>query len=377
MNNLDLSHVKLWRNEFPILNEKIYLANCSQSPQSIRVRSAINEYLESWRYSGMDWEGWLKKTQEAKQQFASLINAEVDEISLTLSVSDATAAVLSALPVSPRRKIITTMIDFPTIGQVLLAHPQFQAVFVPQEDYIIPADRYDDYLDQQTLLLCTPHVCYQNGYKQNIELLAKKAHAQGAWIYVDAYQSLGTEPLDVKAMDIDMLSSGALKYLLGIPGIAFLYIKKELARQLKPQRTGWFGQQNPFSFAVNKLDYASGTRRFDTGTPPIIAAYAAAEGLKIINSIGVKAIKDHISVIKKTILKKCREYDLPVFSPTDPDLSGAAVAIMADNAHDLEHKLAVNNIITSARGPVIRIAPHFFTLPEDIELTIPLIKKYI
>jgi selenocysteine lyase/cysteine desulfurase len=209
-------------------------------------------------------------------------------------------------------------------------------------------------------------VYYQNGFKQDLAAIAEIAHARGALFYVDAYQSLGTVPVDVKSMHVDMLSSGVLKYLLGLPGIAFLYIRRELANQLQPSSTGWFGQQNPFAMEVNRLDYATGARRFDTGTPPIIAAYAAEAGLALINEIGVQRIHQRIEHLVNFTLERANQLGLPVLGPRSVEQRGAAVAIAVPDGHHLEEQLKQRGMILSARGPAIRIAPHFFTLEEEI-----------
>ena len=103
--------------------------------------------------------------------------------------------------------------------------------------------------------------------------------------YVDAYQTLGTCPVDVKALDVDFLSSGTLKYLMGTPGIAFLYVRQALIERLHPAMTGWFGRANPFAFQTKTLDWAPTASRFDTGTPPIISAYVSRAGLFVQNQL--------------------------------------------------------------------------------------------
>jgi amino acid permease len=108
--------------------------------------------------------------------------------------------------------------------------------------------------------------------------------------------------IDVKEMDVDFLAAGSQKYLLGIPGIAFLYVKKEIANKLKPTLTGWFGRVNPFEFNIKLLDYAEGTRRFETGTPPMINAYTADAAIQILLNIGVERIENYLH--KDNILER-------------------------------------------------------------------------
>lgn len=369
MANLTMDEIQRWRQEFPILSTTIHLANCSQSPQSKRVKNSIEAYLRSWREEGMNWDAWIAKVEEAKRQFAQLINADQDEIAVTMSVSDATTSVASAcLPTPWKNRIVTTGAEFPTVGQIWLAQQRFgwQVDFVPVRDGGIYLEDYQRIVDQQTAIVSATHVYYQNGFKQDLAAIAEIAHSRGALFYVDAYQSLGTVPVDVKRLGIDMLSSGVLKYLLGLPGIAFLYIRRELANQLQPASTGWFGQQNPFAMEVSRLDYAAGARRFDTGTPPIISAYAAEAGLALINEVGVERIHQRIQQLVSFTLQRAAELGLPVLGPRAVEDRGAAIAIAVPDGHSLEEKLKARGMILSARGPAIRIAPHFFTMEEEI-----------
>lgn len=366
---LTQEEIRRWRQEFPILSTTVHLANCSQSPQSKTVRHSIEAYLRSWREEGMNWDAWIAKVDAAKLQFAKLINAEPDEIAVTMSVSDATINVASAcLPDQWKNKIVTTAAEFPTIGQIWLAQQRFgwEVDFVPVQNGQLHLEDYWQAIDERTALVSVTHVYYQNGFKQDLQAISKLAHDHGALFYVDAYQSLGTTPVDVKAMQIDMLSSGVLKYLLGLPGIAFLYVRRELADRLRPASTGWFGQQNPFAMEVSRLDYATGARRFDTGTPPIIAAYAAEAGLSLINQVGAVAIDQRIQELVRFTLAEAANQGLEVLGPQDLRQRGAAVAIAVPDSHRIEEQLKQRGMILSARGPAIRIAPHFFSLEEEI-----------
>ncbi len=359
-----------WRREFPILATTIHVANCSQSPQSLWVRRAIETYLDNWLTVGMDWDYWIQEVNLAKAEFARLINAEPDEIAVSTSVSEAVASVASALDMSgKRRKIVATEAEFPTVGHVWLAHQKYgcKVEFVPVRNGEVPLDEYARYVDDETLMTSVTHVYYQNGFKQDLAAIVEIAHARGSMVLVDAYQSLGTMPVDVKALGIDVLTSGNLKYLLGIPGIAFLYVRKDLVPRLKPAVTGWFGQENPFAFKVHYLDYASDARRFDTGTPPVMPAFAARAGMEIINAVGPAEIGRRIEALSAHCIDGVRRRGLDLASIPDPRRKGATTSVRVPDPHAMEVALKRRGIIASARGDVIRIAPHFFTRFEDID----------
>lgn len=363
-----------WREEFPILKDVVHVANCSQAPQSKRVRQAINRYLDSWLTVGMDWDTWMEEVYKAKVKFAKLINAEPGEIAISTSVSEGVSSIASSLDYSgKRKKVVVTDVEFPTVNYIWLAQQKYgvQVDFIPvNEKYEIDLEEYERYIDEYTLITCATYVYYLNGFKQDIGRIAAIAHDKGSLLLVDAYQGLGTQPVDVKKMDIDILVSGNLKYLFGIPGVAFLYVKRDLIPRLKPSVTGWFGQANPFSFESRIIDWAMDASRLDTGTPPVLPAYAARAGLEIVNEVGVDRIKDRIDMLSAYALKGCIDRGLKPISPLDVNKKAGTTAIWVSDkmdSHELELELKNRNILASARGDVIRVAPHFYTKPEEID----------
>ncbi len=374
--------IEKWRAEFPILKTTAHLGNCSQSAQSIRVRESINSYLDNWLTVGMDWDSWVEEVNLAKAEFAKLINADPSEIAVSSCVSEAVSSVANALDYTGKRnKVVVTDAEFPTVDYIWLANQRNGAKvdFISvNENHQIDIEEYERYIDDNTLITSITQVYYLNGFKQDIAKIAEIAHNKGSLILVDAYQGLGTEPVDVKKMNIDMLTSGCLKYLFGIPGIAFLYVNKDLVQKLKPTSTGWFGQTNPFLFQTRYNDWSETTSRLDTGTQPVLNSYAARAGLKIINEVGVERIKDRIDMLSAYALQGCLSRDLTTISPFDVNKKGGTTAIVVTpkiNSHEMEAELRKRNVIASGRGDVIRIAPHFYSKPEEIDYALDMIKQ--
>jgi len=284
-------------------------------------------------------------------------------------VSEACAGLASAFDLSgPRRRLVSTEAEFPSVSHVWMAHQKYglEVDWVPVRDQIVHLEDYDAHLDDRTLLLSATHGYYQNGFTQDLAAIAAKAHQHGAVVFVDAYQTLGTQPVDVKKLDIDFLAAGNLKYLLGAPGIAFLYVRESLLDRLHPAVTGWFGREDPFSFAPRSLDWAPTAARFDTGTPPVINAYIARAGMAVINEVGPTRIQAWTQRLSQTLIEGGRERGFTLHGTTDPTKKAPSTAfICPGRAHEVERRLAQRGIIASARGPVIRLAPHFFNTEDD------------
>jgi selenocysteine lyase/cysteine desulfurase len=372
--------IAAWRSRIPLLTSLIPMNNCSQAPQTDATRAAAERYLESWNQSGMDWDAWVEEVQLAKSEFARLINASVDEIAVFSCVSEATSAVATAIDFSAtRRKVVVTEAEFPTIGHVWLAQQRRGArvAWVPVRDGMVDANAYDALADDETAIVSACHGYFLNGSMQDLAGLADRVHASGALLYVDAYQTLGTVPVDVRAIGVDFLAAGNLKFLMGVPGIAFLYVRRELIERLHPLTTGWFGRANPFAFQVKQLDWAASASRFDMGTPPVINAYVARAGMAIINEIGVDAIRRWLEVLGRRLIDGGRERGFTLHGTDDMARKTATTAFVVDDSHAVELTMRRRGIIPSARGPVIRLAPHFYNTMADVDTALDVLASVI
>ncbi|MFJ9993553.1 aminotransferase class V-fold PLP-dependent enzyme [Pseudomonas putida] len=365
--------VTRYRHLFPSLSNNIQLSSCSQSAIATPVREAVGEYFDSLHARGMDWELWMTRVAAAKAEFARMINADEDEVAVCASVTEAAGLIASALDYpAARNKVLMTEMDFPSIGHLWLAQQRFgaQVQFVESDNDAVPTERFIEAIDERARLVCISQVCFYNGYRQDVAQITRQAHAHGALVFVDAYQASGSEPMDVKATPIDMLASGMQKYLLGLPGIAFLYVRREVALKLEPSLTGWFGRSNPFEFDIRKLDYAPNANRFDVGTPPMMAAYAAHAALQLINQVGVGHINAWQKRLSQVALETAAAHGLVVASPTDLSCKAANTAIRVAQAKTLEGLMAKEGFIVSARSDVLRIAPHFYNTEADVRQAI-------
>jgi selenocysteine lyase/cysteine desulfurase len=363
--------LEVWRRQVPLLDRAVPLNHCSQAPLTVRTRAAAEAYLDSWDRHGMDWDGWLEGVEAARHEFARLINAGPDEVAVTTSVSAATASLASALDFTGRRRtVVASEAEFPTVGHVWLAHRKYGAevAWAPVRDGAVPLQGYEPHLDDRALLVSACHGYYQTGAKQDLARLSAMAHDVGAHLYVDAYQTLGTCPVDVKALDVDFLAAGTLKYLMGTAGIAFLYVKPDLLGGLEPAVTGWFGRANPFGFDATRLDWSDTARRFDTGTPPVLNAWIAREGLAMINEVGPVAIQSWTDHLSGLLIAGGAARGLKVLGPTGPGTKAPTTAFACQgDSHVVEVGLRARGILASARGPAIRLAPHFYSTAEDVD----------
>lgn len=357
------------RPQIPLLETHIPLNNCSQAPQSTATRAAAERYLASWATDGMDWDSWIGETEAARAEFARLIGAHPDDVAVATSVSQATASVATGLDWSgARNRVVASGGEFPTVGHVWLAQERFGAEvdWVPVRDGALDLEDYAARIDERTAVVSACRGYYQTGFKQDIRAIGELAHAHGALLYVDAYQTLGSEDFHAPSSGADFVASGNLKFLMGMPGIAFLWVRPGLADDMHPAITGWFGREDPYAFDATRLDWGTGARRFDTGTPPIMEAYVARAGMTWLRDLGLPAIGAWTAELGRRCVEGALERGLEVLGPHDPARRAPTTAIACADSHAVETALREQHIIASARGPAIRLAPHFYNTTDDV-----------
>src|SRR5436305_12938266 len=232
-----------YRNRFPIFERRVYINSCAQGALSDAVRDAYEQYLRDWDEFGAPWEYWVERQEAARASFANLIDAAEDEVAVTTSLSAGVASLASGLRFARRSKVVLTDWEFPTIGQIWHAQEARGArvVHVPAApDGTIPLEHFDRAIDDDTLLVSITHVWYRNGAMVDVPAVVELAHERGALVLLDAFQSVGSLPVDVRELDVDFLGAGVLKYLLGSAGLGFFYCRREFVERVWPTQTGWF-----------------------------------------------------------------------------------------------------------------------------------------
>ena len=362
--------IDAWRRRIPLLGSCIPMNNCSQAPQTDATRAAAERYLDSWNRSGMDWDAWMAEVALAKNAFAKLIGAATSDVAVFGSVSAAASAVASALDLDgDRQRIVVSGMEFPGVAHVWLAQARrgAQVCRAPVHDDGIGSDAYDALIDERTALVSACHGWYVNGFVQDVARIAARARAAGALSFVDAYQTLGAVPVNVRDLGVDFLATGTLKFLMGVSGIAFLYVRPEIVESLRPTATGWFGRVDPFAFDAQTLDWSPNASRFDAGTPAVVNAYIARAGMEIIDDVNPASIRAWHEVLARRMIDGGRARGLVLHGTDDVSHKTATTAFVVPDSHAIEAAMRARGVLPSARGQVIRLAPHFYTTLDDVD----------
>jgi kynureninase len=370
-----------YRPQFPILERTNYLISNSLGAVPRAVGPSLQSYFDSWATRGVRaWEeGWWTLTADLGDLVAPLIGARAGEVVFQPNVTLAHGVVFSAFDYSVSApKIVTDAMHFPSILYLIDQERRRGArvAVIPSEDGIsVDTQRLIEAIDEQTAIVSLSHILFKSAYVHDVAAITAKAREVEAITVIDGYQAVGTIPIDVRRLGIDVYVGGCLKWLCGGPGAAFVWVDPQVRRRLEPKLTGWMAHQAPFAFAP-QLARRDDAWRLLHGTPNISGLYAARPGLEIINEIGIEAIR------AKSLLQTQRLLDLSdragyrCTTPRDPARRGGTVAIDVDNGYEISKGLKSLDILCDYRpGAGIRLSPHFYNRDDELDAAVAAIDE--
>lgn len=358
-----------YRHLFPVFEKVAYINSCSQGALAIPVRDALNSYLDGMYERGSLWDQWVLKQDELRTLVAKAFSTATANVAITANASAGINSVLSSFDFSgSKNRIVTTDLEFPTMGQILHAQERRGAEIVhlsSELDGTLDLRKLEALLDERVALLAVTHVCYRTGAKTDIKAISELSHRHGVPVIVDGYQSVGSMPIDFDDVGADFLVGGFLKYMLGLPGIGFLLARSN--NPVVPTQTGWFAARDIFAMEIDKYDPASDARRFEGGTPPIPSVYAAVAGLKLLLEVGLDNAWSQTKLIHGALRQEIEALGGQVVTPGSEELHGAMIAMPTTDEHELVSRLELDGIVASSRGGNVRFSPHFYNSIDDVE----------
>src|SRR6266536_2934964 len=382
--NVMLDDLPRYRPEFPILERTNYMISNSLGAMPRGVYDALKSYADTWATRGVRaWEErWWMLSAEVGNELGALMNASKDSVSVHQNVTTCQAVVASCFDFSGQRnKVVYSDLNFPSVMYFWEAQRAYGArvYMVTTDDGItVPTDRLIDAIDEHTLLVPISHVIFRSAYIQDAKAIIEKAHQAGAHVVLDTFQSLGTVPVDVQALNVDFACGGVLKWLCGGPGVAYLYVRPDLGSTLKPKLTGWFAHQDAMAFETGPIRYTDPPFRFMNGTTHIPSLEACRPGLKIIREVRVERIREKSKRQTTRLIELADRHGWRVNTPRDVEQRGGTVSIDMPDSQQVSRELLARDILVDWRPKAgVRFSPHFYNTDTELDAAIAAVDEIL
>lgn len=371
------------RSNFPIVEKKVYLDNAGSGPPPKPVILKMQRFIEEWSTTGEKWPEVLREIVESRSLFATLIGATTREVASMPNVTTATIAVASAIKQKPNANVVISPHNFPTNAYVWQAQRQAGVVkevrIARPQNGRVAIDEYERMIDDHTSVVAIDYVAWLTGYREKIRQVAELAHEHNAILLTDVFHAAGVFPIDVRKEEIDILTCGMYKWLLGPHGAAYLYVREELLNQLVPTYMGWHSVSESVinrllagrelfdkPFALETAVPASDATRFEWGSWSVITLLGSKAALQFALDTKMPEHFNHTFKLRQQIIDELNELSKHVISPSSMDESSGIVAFSEKNSSRVASQLQEEGIVVSGRPGLLRVSPHYYNTSEEV-----------
>lgn len=375
MSAIDLAGLRTAEWPWTTRGDVIYLNHASTGPIPARTRRAQASFgarrAEPWRISYDDQFGTLHRVRAL---CASLIGATADEIALMVNTTYGLNVAARCLPLQPGDVVVSSDREFPANVYPWMALERSRGVTfrrVPCRGRLADEDALVAALDEPRVrVLTVSWVSFETGLRLDLARLGAACRDRGIYFVVDGMQGVGAAPIDVRACHIDLLACGGQKWLLSPWGTGFVYVRRELVRQLEPQVVGWMSTKASEDFTRlcdYDLTYFDDARRFEVITLPFqdFAGFEASLGM--FHALGLERVYGLVTERAAQIVEGAERYGLRRLTPADQERRAGIVSVIPAAPEDASRRLREAGVIHSLREGAIRLAAHFHTTAEEID----------
>ncbi len=361
-----------YRSEFPITERFAFMNHAAVSPLPVRAVKAVEDLFQEFSCSGIEcYPNWERRIHEVRKMFARLINADANEIAFVGSTSEGLSAVATGLEWKKGDIVLIPEIDFPAniYPWMNLERHGVTTRFIPKKDGRFEVRDVEKVLSPRTRLVSVSSVDFATGFRYDLEALGDFCREKGLLFCVDAIQSLGVIPLDVKKYGIHFLSAGGHKWLLSTMGCGCLYIARAVNHIIHPERVGWKSVVDEEDFFRVHFHLKPNALRFEPGTMNVAGIYCLGAAIELILEVGIPSIHQHILAINDILFRGLRDRSIKIVtSMEEKERSGILSFVPPSDSAGLWKYLSDNRIMVSLRDGKIRLSPHFYNNNEDAEL---------
>lgn len=367
-----MNEVTRWRQEFPIVEECVFLNHAGMSPISQRVaRAVMQQVAQHALYGPRRTAQWEQRYSEVRAGIARLINGRSSHIAFIQNTSDGISLIANGFAWQPGDNVVLAEVEFPS-NYYAWAGLAAQGVGLNKvavgANGRLPIDAFRAAINGRSRLLAISYVQYSSGFRSDLAKLSQLCHDHNMLLVVDGTQAIGAIQLDMAATGVDALVVSAHKWMLGPLGIGFLALSDRAFNQLAVKKVGWLSVNNPFQFNY-QLDLLPTAERFEPGTPNSPGIFGLGATIDMMLGTGPAAIEARIIALTDFLCAQLQQRRFEIMTPRE-DGEKSGIVIFRSPHHSsqqLLERLTANNFVVSLRNGGIRVSPHFYNTEAELE----------
>jgi len=369
------------RSYFPYLKKGIiYFNHASTGPLSTKVKEAIDRLLLDKNEGKIDdYNELVQKVNESKQLLAKMLNTTPSRIAFTENTSSGLSILAQGIKWNKGDGIILNDVEFPSnvYPFMNLQDKGVEIDFVKSENGVVTANDIINTIKPETKLISVSYVQFLSGYRIDLEKLGTVCREKEIILSVDAIQGLGAINIDIEKCKVNFISCGTQKWLLGMQGMGFIYISKELQDKIDASFVGWLSVENAWDLLDYNYKLKRTANRFQPGTLNTIGVYALNASLKMFDEFGFENIERQILSNSKYFIDRLIDAEFnPVLKDYNKEKLSGIISLKRDNAGDIFNYLSKKDIICAVREGYLRFAPHFYNTEKEIDKVVVELKNY-
>lgn len=369
------------RDEFPITRNYNFMNHAAVAPISRRAADAARRYYTQAEENGYLKGGFYRQVEQVRGVAARLINCDPDEIAFIKNTSEGLSFVANGLTWQTGDNIVTTNAEFPAnVYPWQALRPRgVQLRMVLEEDGRVPLEGIMQAIDSRTRVVSISSVQFASGFRTDLATLGEYCQSKGVFFCVDAIQSLGAFPIDVRAMGIDFLAADGHKWLCAPEGAGIFYVKKELQGYLRPTTIGWLSMKNPFTYGRYNFDLADSAQRYEAGSHNVPGIFALGAAIGFALELGIERISHRLIQLTDRLVAGVRDKGYRVVSSRKATEASGVLAFLSD-LHDHEqlqrHLEGEHRVVIAVRCGRLRASPHCYNSEKEIDQLIEVLPKH-
>jgi len=368
--NSDKKLFEIYRDEFPVTKDYVYLDHAGVAPVSLRGKRAVEKFLSEATESGMfNYKQWMDRVEEVRRSCAILTGAEPEEIAFVKNTSQGISIVAEGLDWKEGDNLLICEKDFPSniYPWLNLKRKGVEIRVVPSQNERILLEDIELLIDSRTKLLTVSSVNFSSGFKIDLEVVGRLCKGKGILFFVDAIQSLGVIPMDVNEFKIDFLAADGHKWLLSPEGTGIFYCRKELAPRINPPLIGWKSIINESDYDHVDFRLKTNALRFEEGSLNVMGIYALGAAIDLLVEVGIDRIQARVIELGDLIIREAEKRDFQVRTPKSKEERGGIISIIGNfDPINVKDRLKEEGILVNVRGGAIRISPHFYNTEYEV-----------